>query len=396
MTPVSSSITLTNYSDKNISKNISVKQTYRSEDIWHVYKSFNKNGDKIMDAREIESFQKTVKQFAGDNVLDNDEQTRLAAKLGVSVDELAKAIRLLDADVIALSLSQTLESKSNNATSSKLINKINEDNVTEIWTQYQSSIDDKNSFLRLFMRKDSSLAKDILDNYPKNEAKAMLNKVFNAMVQHAREENINISTLVAKYRKALNNFKAEDIDAAMREIASRLDGAVRSSLSADVMNKKITYPKLSNKNLAKMEYIAKIHKVQVTEDIAGDGVLGNTPSAATNRNAKVVLDAVNELMKNPKVKEQLSSRVRKEKNCIIVNLPNRAENSILTENGLVTTNAMTQSTVGDGDMTMFTYTILSNMQKDKFNDFNNKDAVKEYILNLFQPELFGTFRRIIK
>ena len=387
--------------NKNFDTNsITVDKNYRNENIWSVYKSFDTNKNNKLENNEITGFNNIVKQYAGDDVLDENEQVKLAAKLGVSVQELVKGISLLDADIIALSISNSLHpgifGKTDTDTAKTIINKINKNNVGEVWTQYQSSVDNKLSIAKAFIVKDTSLAKDILDNYSFAEAKSMLKKVMTAMVEKAKELGINVNTLIQKYNNGIRNQDKKEIDAAMRETAARLDYAVRLSIAADVQCEKITHPKLSRKNLAKMAELARQAGAPVTKDIAGDGVLGNTKSVALNEKAKVVLDVVNELLKNPETKEQLQACVRKEKHCLSVNFPNRAEDFTNTENGLITTNTMKDSVVGDGDMTILVYGIINTMEIEQFKSYNNKEAVKEFILKQFQPQLFGASRRIAK
>ena len=131
----------------------------------------------------------------------------------------------------------------------------------------------------------------------------------------------------------------------------------------------------------------------------GDGILGNTRSVPTkvngkyNRNAALVLQAVNELMQDPIIKEKMQACVRKENDILVTSLPGTHQSVMVTENSLTyKESSVAHTVVGDSDMSNFIRRILVSAKGEnnaglKFDDFEDKEKLKSYIMYLIEPDV---------
>lgn len=377
----------------------SVAQNYRNSTVWSVYAKFDTNGNEKLEANEVEKFNSFIQTTAGnDGIIDSEELKKAAGSLGVSVGDLQKAASLLSSDVIADNLIENFAPRvfgsADKENGAKLIRKIDKNNVSEIWSQYQSLVDKRNSKFGILL-KDTSLAKDILDNYSFSESAKLLKQIVEAMYSSAREQNIEIKTLVQDYNTALKNQDKKGMDAAIREMGARLNYAVRMD---DRINEHLAKmgdnPKMNNKNLSKAKEIAAQYSASVTEDIVGNGKLGDTPSKAVTNEGKVILDALNVLLANTRTREKIQACMKKDKDCFNVYFPNANVCHSSTEYGLITENYIQNGVVGDGDMTLLVAAIMRRAELENVTLRNSNEAQK-YIYELFNPELFG-FTRLFK
>ncbi len=374
----------------------SINKNYRNENIWNVYASFDKNNNESLENSEVESFNNFVLKYAGsDGVLDKQELKQAASALKVSEGEFSKAASLLSSDVIADNLAKAflprVFGKANTEETTLLLSKINKNNVSEVWKYYQNAIDNRNSILG-FLIKDTSLTKDILDNYSFSEASKILKPIVTSMYEAAKSKNIDVRILVQDYNKALKNQDTKAMDAAIREMGERLNFSTRMSDNIDRHLKLMgDDPKMNKKNLARAQEIAKQQNAVVSSDIVGDGVLGNTESKALTKEGQIVLDALNKLFEDPRTKEKISACFKKERDCFNVYFPNLNAHNSSTEYGLMTENYISETVVGDGDMSMLITAILR-IAELRGDELTNTEQAQEYIYNLFNPELFGATR----
>ena len=374
----------------------SIKKNYRNETIWNVYTAFDTNKNDKLEKEEVKNFNNFILEFAGaDKILDNKELKKAASSLGVTDKDLSKAISLTGSDIIADNLITALAPRVFGSADTEnvtfLLSKINKDNVSEVWKYYQTSVDNRNSVFGVLI-KDTSLAKDILDNYSFKDATPILKNIVTSMYKAAKENNIDVTILVQDYNKALKSGDKKGMDAAIREMGERLNYTTRMR---DRIDQHIAMmgdnPKMNDYNLNNAKSIASTKGLQATTDIVGDGVLGNTESKAMTKEGQIVLDALNKLLSDPRTKEKISACFKKEKDCFNVYFPNANAHHSSTEYGLMTENYIAETVVGDGDISMLAAAILR-MAELRGDELTNTDQAQEYIYNLFNPELFGTMR----
>lgn len=375
--------------------NEKIDKNYRNEPIWHVLKNFDTNQNEKLETIEINDFIKTILKFAGeDKVLNNDEVKQLAVSMDVSEQDLKKAITLLSSDILADNLISTFNvammKKVDTKKAEELLAQIDKNNVSEVWDYYQSMIDNKNSFLGFLVR-DTSLANDILENYSYKDAAKLLKKLVTVMYQAAKERGIDVSNLIKNYNTALLKGDKKGIDAAIRELSSRLNYNTRMNKDINNHIALMNGAKINNTNLEHLKSMSQKSNIEITDDIIGDGVLGNTPSKALTEEGRVILNAINELMQDETMKEKINACFTKKDNCFEAYFPNANAFVTLTEYGLVTEDVVKNGVIGDGDMSFLVYSIQRYMTVNKDNLENIQD-IKQYIQDLFKPELFGRTR----
>ena len=192
-------------------KNNPVEKDYLNSSLWEFYKNFDDNQNNILENKEIEKIKELLLNAAGeDKILDDKELDRISKQYGIPKDIVKKSIITLSADTIADDIQSNLQPgmlkrKDMDAAADLIHNKINKNNVTEIWDRYQLSSDIKNSLFNLVLVSDTSLSTDILKNYPLDEAAKLLKKLVSDMAARAQDAGVDVKDLIQNYNTALKN-----------------------------------------------------------------------------------------------------------------------------------------------------------------------------------------------
>ncbi len=382
-------------------KNNPVEKDYLNSSLWEFYKNFDDNQNNILENKEIEKIKELLLNAAGeDKILDDKELDRISKQYGIPKDIVKKSIITLSADTIADDIQSNLQPgmlkrKDMDAAADLIHNKINKNNVTEIWDRYQLSSDIKNSLFNLVLVSDTSLSTDILKNYPLDEAAKLLKKLVSDMAARAQDAGVDVKDLIQNYNTALKNNDKKTMDLAVRELGARLTYDNKLSVLIKSHVQKIKQADITETNRIEAEYSALNAGLQPTDDIVGDNVLGNTKTKANTKEAKVVLDILNKLMSESSFKERVDACIKKENNCFGIYFPNINRSYCTTENGLITSGLLEEGVVGDGDMSALVASIMRQMQIDNIKT-SNPQEVEKYIKELFTPKLTGRFRPIGK
>lgn len=360
-----------------------------------IFEKLDTNGDSKISNKEVSVFNKNVEKFAGtDGILDDSEADKLAIHYGVEDSSALVALRMNKGDIVKFIMNYT----SSDALAENMGVMLHGE-----WYNFGKSEPDKENFKKMFSEIDKnnvaftyhnykykSLATDIQNNFNKAEAKEMLTNLYNLMKVRAEEKNVPIKYLAAQYEQAVKNGDSGAVIKILDELADRLynaentviyavaKGGVPWELSVD--NEATLY------NMAKKSNVEKINK----EDLAGDGILGNSssmPTAGTyKKESAKILEIVNKMMQIPAVKEKLQSCVRKEDTYMFVSFSG-IETTFITREGIIVNNdnnyLVEEGVVGDGDMSFFVYAIRKQAEKDKqVNIYNDSKAMEQYILSL--------------
>jgi hypothetical protein len=133
--------------------------------------------------------------------------------------------------------------------------------------------------------------------------------------------------------------------------------------------------------------------IEKSTDMLGDGEIGNSNYAITSKEAEVVSKALNNILKDPAIKEQIESCYKKDENIFSVYLPRQNRKYDYNEVGLVEDKLYKNSCVGDGDMTVLISAIIKNAKIENI-DLNDVKAIERYIKNSFTPELTGITKNL--
>lgn len=77
-----------------------LKMRPSNQDVWAVYKKYDKNRNQELSKEEIKLFRNDIKKYAKDNILDDKEITIFAKKLGVATNLLKKSIQMLGFEIL--------------------------------------------------------------------------------------------------------------------------------------------------------------------------------------------------------------------------------------------------------------------------------------------------------
>ena len=374
---IQSTNTNVNFDNK---KEYSVKKYFQQDANWDVFKVFDKNNNGKIDSKAIERLNTIITDYAGeDKVLDSEEAQELAGKLEVSEKELYKALNVLSSDLVAIELAEALSEKTTDKEKArKLIGNINKQNIAEIWQHYQNTVDDNNAFLGMFIKNRTSLSNDILKNYPVKEARLMLKNIVTSMHASGKAYGIDLTNLVTQYNNALKRCDYKQMDSVVKEMGSRLNTQERIIANNNKYNKTSGIHKPYNETIEEMEALAKKSKAPVTNDLLGDGVLGNTKSVALTKRGGYVLGALEEFMQDKDMKSRLVSCYRKDDNWSGICFPDERMVFSTTPNWFVELKQVNKGSVGDGDTTAFVAAVLRYADLNDVNISSKEDA-KELI-----------------
>lgn len=370
-----------------------------ADSLWHIFECVDENYDQKLNVKEISIFNKKVQEYAakdGDkSELSEDEARMLAENFGIKNTPAMKSLGLTNVDIVKMIMSYTSSeamiknigealhgkwynfgfAQPNKELFEALFNELNETNIGYVWGNYPTS-----------------LSKDILLFYPENEATKFIDEAFQIMKNKADMKGVKIDTLTNQYS---NTKDVEKKAAVIEEMASRIytaDIALMCVLKKANVDK-LTYKDISNESKTKIENIATKAGAPITDDLYGDGVLGNTKTVNSSKMqlpAMKILPVLNKVLSNPNLKERAQACVRKEGNYLVVNFPNDKGYQVLAEEYLADERGRTiqDGVIGDGDMSNFVITIYDKLIQDGKQDLlKNEKALEQYIIKLITPEI---------
>ncbi len=380
--------------------NIMPDSTGALEDsLWHIFECVDENYDQKLSGKEISIFNKKIQEYAAKDgnksELSEEEVKMLAENYGIKNTSAMKSLGLTNVDIIKMIMSYTSSEamiknmgeslhgkwynfgfvQPNKEKFEALFNELNEANIGYVWGNYPTS-----------------LSKDILLFYTENEATKFFDEAFQIMKNKADMKCVKIDTLINQYS---NTKDVQKKAAVIEEMSSRIytaDVALMCVLKKANVDK-LTYKDISNESKTKIENIATKVGAPITDDLYGDGVLGNTKSVNSSKMqlpAMKILPVLNKVLSNPNLKERAQACVRKEGNYLVVNFPNDKGYQVLAEEYLADERGRTiqDGVIGDGDMSNFVITIYDKLNQDGKQDLlKNEKALEQYIIKLITPEV---------
>lgn len=341
--------------------------------VWDVYAKYD-NGDNKLNENELNKLIKVIKEKKGDAIA-------LSKKWGVSPEKAVEAIAIVNADSIATDVYKALNpgflGKADKQKAKNLLLQVDKNNVNELFSYYQR------------ISSDSSLVVDIENNFSPAEVMDVVETIAKALKESAKEQNVEIATLWEEYT---NRSEGNISLTALAEIARRLeletrnDGYIEETYEKEIANAKnkaiesgLNFSPEAMLNTTVMQDAsikekAKELKVSYSEVVQdGDGIIGNHSAKGVDVHSKLILNALNNLMKDPIVKEQIQAAYKKEGDIHSVILPGIGTHMTLSENQLAAEmrrgkqqgplKEVNYGVIGDGDTNALVLTILKAMRE---------------------------------
>ena len=335
-----------------------------------------KNG--YISAKEVSIFNAKLQEYAAKDgnisELSDKEAEALCKELGINKGILFKLMNLLGLNALNKAISEAIGKRKDGAEFEKLISEINGNNINDVLSSYN----------------DGNLIKDIISTY-KTDSFPYLNKLLEPMKEYAENRNIIITTLIEAYNKSVENKDCKAAQDALTEIQKRFEMSVQAEERAEKYRNLNGKDVITPENKARIENLAKVSGAPITEDLYGDGVLGNTPSKPAkggDETSTLILNAVNELMEDPVIKERLQACVSKHENIITVILPGGHFKQAVAEGSLDRNQGrLVYQVIGDAEMSLFVDAIKEKSQKNsrEFIRFDDPVLLKRWILALITP-----------
>lgn len=365
-----------------------------------IFDKIDKNHDGKISAEEAGLFNKLVEKYAKKDknikeLSDNEamlladelniEETPAMKSMGLTKADIVKFImNYISSDAIAENMGKSLYGEwykfgfgeADKEEFKKLFNEIDKNNITYVYYQYRKN----------------SLSEDIQNFFDKETSTNMFKKLYAVMLQRAEEKNVPVKYLSDKYNQGIKNGDLNLVTKCLDELAHRLFTAETAQIYAIATNK--APAELSMKNRLKLEQLAKESNISEInyDDLAGDGILGNSESMPTSKTHKKevekILKVVDNMMQSPSVAEKLQAQVRKEGCFLITRFSGASDACIIRENSIVNNagQLVEDGVVGDGDMSNFVIAIYDRAIKDGKTDvFNDDKKLEQYILSLISP-----------
>ena len=372
-----------------------IENNWHTTLLWDVYNgiSANANETKSISPSKIQSFYKNIMKFAGeDSLLDDTELKQLANFLNVDSVELKGTITQVNGIALADEIHSNLKSglfKTYDIEAFKtLIKEVSSSNIADVWARYNERQES------LFGGHNGTLAEVIVKRFGNSkETSKLLQLLATKMFEASKDKNIEAYALIKDYNQAAKENDFEKRVKLLNELGERFYYAQRTKNAVwihenltDGVPKGTLLDDANKDKLKVMQNYAKNMNVEITEDLLGDGVIGNTQSKPTlkeNWEAKMILNALNDLLQDPSFKEKIQACYRKENNQYAVYFPKHNARFATTDVEIVTTKRqLIDGVVGDGDMTVVVTAIMKAMEKTGQNISNEQD-MRAYIKNMF-------------
>lgn len=373
-----------------------IEKTYKNESAWVVLSQYDKaNTNKAnanneqLDAEELKAFKNDLKKADtdGNNSLDDKELSAFAKLKKVSVDALKKAINFVSSELLLKDVADTfhpgLFSSVDKDKAKQLLEYLNKDN----FSLFAASIHDGKAGYGEKYPYAYNITKDLFTNFSKFEASKIMLKIVKTAQQAAKDKNIPINDLLGEYNKAVNAKNVDDMKKTVTKILARFGAAFQ--LDSEIYNfdnnPNGDAAKITTSHEKNIKEIANDYNIGNTKDIVGDGIIGNTKSKSiSGTKSKLILSALNELLSDPKYRNQIQSNYKKENHVMVVYSPKRRVYTT-SEDLLVQNKEIYNGTIGDGDTSAMVAALKRWMTLDNFKP-SNVEQMKKYIIDVFSEE----------
>lgn len=392
---MSNEINLTTSDGKKIyfpNSDAQVEKSWANESFWgSVFSAINKDGNNKLSTDEINDFLGQLKTAAGtDNVLQENELEDFAKKLKVSFEDLKKAVSNLSGAMLANNIDKAIPAwydsdiKKPDVLEDIINNKIDQDNIVSVLNHYNAK--DKNS-----------ISEEIINNFEQEKAVKLMDKLVGDLSIAVKKEDLSINVLLEKYNNAKANNNLQEMSDAFEDMEEYLH---YRAISKNLINEhmKITHTidttrgditmnikgPLSTVNDVILKFLAWKNDAPITNDLKGDGIVGNSISKATTEEGLIILEALQELLQDAAFNEKLHACFSKDldKHCFSLYWPKDKAYFCSTENGLVKQDEVNKGTIGDGDMSIVVTATINRLKSEREN-ITDKEQMKQYLLEKF-------------
>lgn len=358
--------------------------TRRIESLWNVLGKFDINkADKKLDKTEISIFNEKIKSAMGsDGELSAEELNKLAKELNVSSEDLKEAITIVGADVLADNIYAVEHGpffERADTTKNKMLEQlkyINKNNVVEVFQYFNEA----HSRGRGVSHLSVALQKTITNQAELNKQYDRLEQM---LVQRAEELNLDLSYLDEQYHNGKGTKSDILIDMA-RQLSLNNEGTARARYRT---NTEGSYA-IRTADKKQMMSTAQKYGLEPTDDLYGNGILGDSPSVALSSDAAKILKVVNKMLADPDKASRLRSCVVKYKNYLAVTEFDRNTVNTAPETNLIPytdPKSKDRSTIGDGDMTIFVHFIQTSLRSDnKSVSKMSEEDLERYIIRFYK------------
>ena len=360
-----------------------IKNNNLNSSVWEVYSQYDKNGNNELSSSELASLVKDIKKYNGNVTVLAKVWNLKIDKNSYDEEKARNVINKTSGDILASELYDVLNPnvlfgirKGNYA--KDLVKQINKDNVAEVLNSYKEVISVKKGFFNDLVgntRKGANLFTHIAAGLESESVtKELYLYLADILKEAADEKGINIKTLWNDWQ---NSVKANKWDMlALDEIATRLQmdyaqDVLIESQKAEIAekNKKLKDGSimLDQDNEQHEILKSKAEKVKIkynSNHQEGNNVIGDTKSVGGNQNSQKILNAINNLLKDPVMAEKFDAVYKKDGDVCAMYFPGIVDSNKNSDN--FTENQVAQTLInrgngvyGDGDMSALVLTLIN-------------------------------------
>lgn len=337
--------------------------------------------DHQLSKKEVSLFVRDIKNAAGeDGILQEQELKNLAGSYKVNMKTFKNAVNTLSGMLVANNISSKFagwfgDPADLEGAEKAIMEQVNSNNAAVV------------------VAHKPELLNKITANYPDDKATQMLNKIFEDLKVTAKENGVRIDTLVEKYEEAKSKNDTNAMKSCINGVIQYFNNkyvvhnviqahnpthtTYRGRFAPEIKEKPM---KITETNKIKIQQFAIENNAEITDDLVGDGIVGNTKSVSSNPQGNIIHDAIIELLENPEFKEKLETCYKKEGNKMGFYWSKANAGFCSGENGLVECNEIEKGVVGDGDMTLVVAAVIKRLQSESY-PYLNKEDVKNFILD---------------